>query len=82
MKRMKSAYELSQSQVATPSDIVAKFWSLTHKCRPRLDSVLDLGAGDGRFASGGSFSKYVGIEIDPRRSANARLPANGRIISG
>jgi hypothetical protein len=82
MKRLNSAYELSQSQVATPYDAVALFWSLTHQCRERLETVLDLGAGDGRFASGGSFGKYVGIEIDPSRSKSAQLPENARIISG
>ncbi len=80
MTRPKSAYELSQSQVVTPVDVVALFWRLTHKSRNRLDTVLDLGAGDGRFALGGKFGQYVGVEIDPSRATTARLPKNGQII--
>ena len=60
-------------------DVVGLFWKLTHMSRRRLKTVLDLGAGDCRFANGGKFDKYVGIEIDAGRAASAQLPKNGRI---
>lgn len=41
-----------------------------------------MGAGDGRFARGGSFDHYVGVEIDGGRVARAKPPANGEIKHG
>ena len=76
----KTAYELSQSQVTTPSNVVRFFWKLVHGKISELDSVLDLGAGDCRFAKGGNFHEYVGIEIDAHRSKQATVPDNGRLI--
>ena len=81
MKRRKTAYELSASQVTTPAKAVSLFWRLTGKRRKPLGSVLDLGAGDCRFARGGSYSRYVGIEIDPARSRQAVLPKNAELIN-
>jgi predicted RNA methylase len=81
MKRRKTAYELSASQVVTPVDVVSLFWRLAGKRRKSLGSVLDLGAGDCRFARDGSFSRYVGIEIDSTRSHQAALPKNGKLIT-
>ena len=80
MKRRKSAYELSASQVTTPAKAVSLFWRLAGRRRKPLGSVLDLGAGDCRFASGGSYSRYVGVEIDSRRSREAILPKNGELV--
>jgi len=82
MPNPRTAYELSESQVATPEDIVALFWRLVNKHRDHLESVLDMGAGDCRFAKGGSFDRYVGLEIDRKRAAEAQPPKNGRIING
>jgi len=50
----KTSYELSRSQVETPYDIVRIVWKITHKYRRRVSRVLDLGAGDGRFAAMGT----------------------------
>jgi hypothetical protein len=80
MKHPRTAYELSKSQVATPSSVVSLFWQLTKQYRQRLESVLDMGAGDCRFAKGGFFRRYVGVEIDKERVAVAKPPANGKII--
>jgi len=74
----KSAYELSRSQVSTPRDIVRLFWDITGNYRSRLHRVLDLGAGDGRFAFGGDYDDYTGIEID-RTRPSADLPSRARI---
>src|SRR2546430_2549197 len=82
MTRRLTAYELSESQVATPESVVSLFWLLAKKHRPRLGAVLDMGAGDCRFATGGYFDKYVGVEIDKRRVARAKPPANGKILAG
>ncbi len=82
MTKRKTAYELSASQVTTPANAVSLFWRLTKDRRKTLGSVLDLGAGDGRFAHGGNYSRYVGIEIDPAKSSGAILPKNGKLITG
>lgn len=82
MPRPKTAYELNHSQVSTPPEVVELFWRLTNKRRAKLDTVLDLGADDCRFARGGTFRKYVGVEIDPKRVKKATPPKNGTIISG
>jgi predicted RNA methylase len=70
MPRRKTAYELSHSQVDTPQDVVSLFWKIAHRYRERFTDVLDLGAGDGRFAIGGSYKQYVGLEIDKRRAVS------------
>lgn len=80
MRKRKNAYELSRSQVDTPADIVALFWQIAHRYRHRFSSVLDLGAGDGRFALGGRVGKYVGVEIDDRRVPHKELPQGAKII--
>jgi hypothetical protein len=78
--RQRTAYELSQSQVTTPQSVVSIFWHLVKKRRQHLDSVLDIGAGDCRFATGGPFRRYVGVEIDREKVALAEPPTNGTII--
>ena len=80
MTQRLTAYQLSESQVVTPEPIVSLFWSLVKKHRSSLRSVLDLGAGDCRFAKGGRFKRYVGVEIDKNRVAGAQPPPNGRIL--
>ena len=82
MRTPKTAYELRQSQVSTPPKIVELFWRLFREHRPLPGKVLDLGAGDGRFAQGGYFESYDGIEIDPSVSKGAIVPANAEIKTG
>lgn len=82
MVNQRTAYELSESQVATPAPVVSLFWRLTMQYRGHLSSVLDIGAGDCRFAKGGSFDRYVGVELDRKRASNAKCPANGAVIQG
>jgi hypothetical protein len=79
MRKPRTAYELATSQVDTPEEIVRVFWKITHRYRPRFSRVLDLGAGDGRFAIGGHFSSYEGVEIDTARSPCVKLP-HGAVI--
>jgi methylase of polypeptide subunit release factors len=78
----RTAYELSASQVTTPEAVVRRFWRLAKERRRHIDRVLDLGAGDGRFANEGIFNHYTGIEIDRKRVSVAKVPQNGRIIRG
>lgn len=78
----RTAYELSQSQVTTPEPVVKLFWDLTKQYRRDLNSVLDMGAGDCRFAIGGRFESYTGVEIDRKRVATARVPSKGKILHG
>jgi hypothetical protein len=80
MVKRKTAYELSESQVATPQSVVSLFWRLAIRSRNRFGKVLDMGAGDCRFIRGGKFKKYVGVEIDPLRSRDIVLPDNARLI--
>src|SRR6266540_111828 len=82
MVNPRTAYELSESQVTTPASVVSLFWRLTKQYREHVNSVLDLGAGDCRFAEGGSFDRYVGLEIDRKRISAAKCPANGEVIHG
>jgi hypothetical protein len=82
MSRPRTAYELSESQVTTPEPVVSLFWRLTTQHRAHMASVLDLGAGDCRFAAGGAFDHYTGIEIDRQRIEAANVPTNGQIICG
>jgi hypothetical protein len=78
---MKTAYELLESQVSTPPEVISLFWKLIRTFRRVRGRVLDLGAGDGRFAWGGHFKSYDGIEIDKQASAAAKLPKNAKITN-
>lgn|ERR1017187_7444616 len=80
MPNRRTAYELSESQVTTPMPVISLFWRLTRKYREHCGSVLDMGAGDCRFATGGRFDRYTGVEIDGKRVAGAKPPPNGSII--
>src|SRR5712692_3846219 len=79
MTHRRTAYELSRSQVSTPIPVIPLFWQLTKQYRTQLESVLDMGAGDCRLATGGSFDRYTGVEIDKERVVTATPPANGKI---
>lgn len=72
---------LDRCQVDTPADIVALVWQLVAERRSKIDSVVDFGAGDGRFARGGSFGSYTGYEIDRARYKGCALPANARMVN-
>tara|TARA_B100000609_G_C17188755_1_gene421223 strand:+ start:159 stop:1481 length:1323 start_codon:yes stop_codon:yes gene_type:complete len=78
-RRKKTAYELSSSQVATPLDVVDTFWSIVETYRAECGKILDLGAGDGRFALRGNYKRYDGIEIDKSRQPSNDLPKNAKI---
>ena len=67
---------LERCQVDTPATVVAATWKHVRRLRPGgVGTVLDLGAGDGRFAQQGVYESYVGYEIDARRCARGTVAA-------
>lgn len=81
---MKEAH-LKRCQVETPSDVVSLVWSLVSEQRPGqiFNSVLDLGAGDGRFSQPSKFYKnYTGVERDEDKVAQANLPPGAVLTVG
>jgi hypothetical protein len=72
--RKKVSLYLDRCQVDTPSSLVAATWKHVRSLRKDLSLVLDFGAGDGRFARGGTYASYVGYEIDRSRSTGIFLP--------
>ena len=79
MRKPKTAYELARSQVSTPLYVVKLFWCITRRYRSRFSRVLDLGAGDGRFALGGRYASYEGVEIDTTRRPLTELPQHATV---
>lgn len=74
---------LKRCQVETPPDVVELVWTLVRQMRVGevFESVLDLGAGDGRFSwAQGAYGRYIGIERDPQKAVNAKLPSGAEII--
>ncbi|MFZ3052637.1 MAG: class I SAM-dependent methyltransferase [Sulfuricurvum sp.] len=65
-------------QVYTPDNIIKKLWTMLHQDKEYYEKVLDLGAGDGRFAKFGNYGEYIGIEID-KDTTNIDLPNNASI---
>lgn len=59
-----SAPALAGCQVQTPPELVDFVWELIGERRDVIGKVVDLGAGDGRFATAGTFDEYIGYEID------------------
>lgn len=79
---MKEAH-LTRCQIETPPDVVRLVWSLISQQRPEqiFDSVLDLGAGDGRFSHViGAYNSYVGIERDKNKASYAKLPSGAKLV--
>ena len=80
--RLRVSSYLDRCQVDTPVAVVQSAWNRVREFRPgKVGKVVDLGAGDGRFARFGSYESYVGYEIDENRSANATVPPNARLVN-
>lgn len=60
---------LERCQVDTPDALVDLVWDHVKQYREEIGSVVDFGAGDGRFGKTGNYKKYVGYEIDASRSS-------------
>jgi predicted RNA methylase len=71
---------LDRCQVDTPPSLVAMTWQQVLARRSHVGSVVDFGAGDGRFGSLGQYDSYVGYEIDLSRCSRHRLPPKATII--
>lgn len=73
----------TRCQVETPHDVVQLVWSLISLQRPEqvFDTVLDLGAGDGRFSRAtDKYKKYLGIERDESKVTKAKMPMGARLV--
>jgi hypothetical protein len=76
----RKAYELRESQVSTPPEVVSLFWRLLRTRRKKsLSKVLDLGAGDARFAVKGHYNRYDGVEIDKQPAKPVTLPTGAHL---
>lgn len=73
-------YSLKDCQVRTPQYIVKKVWSLLWKYRRKPGTVVDFGAGDGRFSEKGTYNSYLGFEIDKTRLSGFQNTTNAKII--
>lgn len=74
---------LKRCQIETPPDVVRLIWELASKMRDGkiFDSVLDLGAGDGRFSHvSGMYHEYSGVELDIKKVESAKLPHGAKLI--
>lgn len=70
---------LSRCQVSTPLEIVDLLWTMALERRQGkvFPRVLDLGAGDARFARrSDAYEFYTGVEIDKKKAQAAVLPAS------
>ncbi|MFC4924175.1 Eco57I restriction-modification methylase domain-containing protein [Delftia deserti] len=70
---------LNKCQVDTPHSVIKHVWSMLKALGKQFDRVVDFGAGDGRFSSGGDYKSYVGYEIDASRLPIGNLPNNAII---
>jgi hypothetical protein len=75
-------YELSRSQVDTPTEVVRFTWDLVSRYRSNIGQVLDLGAGDCKFALTGTYKTYQGVEIDRKRTHGLILPKRAQVHVG
>lgn len=74
---------LTRCQVETPHDVVQLVWSLISQQRPGqvFASVLDLGAGDGRFSHAAhAYKEYVGIERDEAKASQVKLSDGASLV--
>ena len=76
------SYKLEKCQINTPHEIVRGFWRLIKNHRTSLGRIIDIGAGDGRFALGGSYSYYEGLEIDKNCKQYHKMPKRAIIKYG
>lgn len=73
---------LSRCQVETPPEIVELLWRLALERRESqvFARVLDLGAGDARFARvRHAYEEYLGLEYDKKKVRSAAVPAGASL---
>jgi hypothetical protein len=74
---------LRSCQVATPQSIVDLAWRFACDLRSSgtFANVIDLGAGDARFAKANfAYGQYTGIELDRRKTRGIALPKNAKVV--
>jgi predicted RNA methylase len=79
---MKSEH-LRSCQVETPHSVVDLAWKFARNLRTsgKFANVIDLGAGDARFAKADfAYGRYTGIELDGRKTSDIKLPKNAKVI--
>jgi hypothetical protein len=72
---------LDRCQVDTPPSVVEAVWRQVLRRRKTVGTVVDYGAGDGRFARLGKFKSYIGYEIDCHRWSDSDLPAGATLVN-
>ena len=72
---------LDRCQVDTPVGVVEAVWRQVLRRRKAVDTVVDYGAGDGRFGRAGKFHSYIGYEIDCKRWGHVELPQGARLVN-
>ena len=72
---------LNRCQIDTPTSLVNAAWGHVKRLRESVETVVDFGAGDGRFAKLGDYGNYVGYEIDEERYRGRTLPNNAKLIN-
>ncbi len=77
---LETGYGLDRCQIDTPDNVVDGFWKVLKRHRQAIGDVVDLGAGDGRFAFGGSYRLYHGYEIDRTRLPVGSLPNSANVF--
>jgi Eco57I restriction-modification methylase len=75
-----SAY-LDRCQVDTPDSWIARVWEVVAAKRPTVGTVVEFGAGDGRFSCYGNFKKYIGYEVDKARVGQRTIPKNAELVN-
>lgn len=78
---LKTIPSLQQCQITTPPRLVEFLWNLVLEHRSKVDSVIDLGAGDARFAIPHRFATYVGYEIDRTKYDASILPVSAKMVN-
>jgi len=73
---------LESCQIQTPLEVIEFIWNLLNKHRKSIGTVVDYGAGDGRFSMRGSYEEYLGIEIDPTKRPISNMPSNADLVYG
>lgn len=76
--------DFQRCQVATPIDVVELMWRLAASKRrdqQKFRSVLDLGAGDARFAAAEDvYDSYTGVEVDEHKVRAASVPSCAQLV--
>lgn len=71
---------LQRCQVATPAPVIEWMWALALGRRRAFRRVADFGAGDARFSRYGTYTQYLGYEVDESRIVTKSLPRKAKVL--